>query len=39
LRKQEEVDLAGCQAGILKMAGRTGIARLKAFLGVEVIDE
>jgi hypothetical protein len=39
LRQKEEVDLTGCLSGALKMTGRTGLVRMQAFFGVEIIDE
>jgi hypothetical protein len=39
LRQQEEVDLAGCQCGILEMTGGTGIACLQVVFSVEKIDK
>ena len=39
LRQKEKVDLTCGQGGVLKMAGRTGVVCIQAFLGVEVIDE
>ncbi|MDH4217786.1 MAG: hypothetical protein OEY18_07955 [Candidatus Aminicenantes bacterium] len=34
----EEIDLSRGQCGILKLAGRTRVAPLKAVFGVEVVD-
>jgi hypothetical protein len=39
LRQKEEIDLACGQSGVLKMAGRTGIAGLQGIFGVEKIDK